>query len=149
MVELIAPHLAEAGLGTLDDAARERLARAMAGLKPRAKTIKELAEQAAFYIAPRPLALNPKAEKLLSAEARARLEALHPKLSALSSWDDENLEGAVRGFAEAEGLKLGQVAQPLRAALSGSNVSPGIFEVMVVLGREDSLDRIMDCFPNA
>ena len=149
LVDLIAPRLAEAGPGALDDAARERLLRAMAGLKPRAKTVKELAEQAAFYVASRPLALSPKAEKLLSAEARARLEALYPKLSALSSWDAESLDGAVRGFAEAEGLKLGQVAQPLRAALSGSNVSPGIFEVMVVLGRAESLARIMDRFPNA
>ena len=146
LVDLIAPRLAEAGLDTGREAARDRLARAMAGLKPRAKTIQDLAEQAAFYVAARPLALTPKAEKLLSEEARARLEALHGALAALPAWDEEGLEGAVRAFAEAESLKLGQVAQPLRAALTGSHVSPGIFEVMQVLGREEALARIMDCF---
>ena len=149
LLGLIAPYLAGAGVAALEEAARARLLRAMAGLKPRAKTVKELAEQAAFYVAPRPLPLNPKAEKLLSDEARVRLRSLHADLSALASWDEEALERAVRAFAEADGLKLGQVAQPLRAALSGSNVSPGIFEVMVVLGREESLARIRDRFPKA
>jgi len=140
----VAPRL-EALLGRpLDAAARRRLEAGMPGLKPRAKTLVDLAENARFYVAPRPLEVTPEAEKLLSDEARQRLARLAPRLRALPDWDEAVLETAVRGFAEDEGGKLGQVAQPLRAALSGSKTSPGIFEIMVVLGREETLGRIAD-----
>ncbi len=140
LVELISPRLgAEVGVE-----GRARLLRALVGLKPRAKTLKDLAEQAAFYLAPRPIPLSPKAEKILSDEARARLGRLLGALRAIPSWEEGVVESAVRGFAEAEDIKLGAVAQPLRAALSGADVSPGIFEVMAVLGREESLGRIAD-----
>jgi len=140
----VAPRL-EALLGRpLDAAARRRLEAGMPGLKPRAKTLVDLAENARFYVAPRPLEVTPEAEKLLSDEARQRLARLAPRLRALPDWDEAVLEAAVRGFAEDEGGKLGQVAQPLRAALSGSKTSPGIFEIMVVLGREETLERIAD-----
>ena len=140
----VAPRL-EALLGRpLDAAARRRLEAGMPGLKPRAKTLVDLAENARFYVAPRPLEVTPEAEKLLSDEARQRLARLAPRLRALPDWDEAVLEAAVRGFAEDEGGKLGQVAQPLRAALSGSKTSPGIFEIMVVLGREETLGRIAD-----
>ena len=99
----------------------------LAGLKPRAKTIVELAEIAAFYIANRPLTPNDKAAKLLTPEARQRLAQLRACLDALTDWSEEALEAAVRDFAEQEEVKLGQVAQPLRAALTGSNASPGLF----------------------
>ncbi len=128
----------------LDDEARERLRRAMPGLKPRAKTINELAENGAFYVASRPLELSDKAAKLLPDEGRARLGRLLPKLERLDDWSETALEAQVRAFAEAEDCKLGQIAQPLRAALSGSHASPGIFEVMAVLGRSESLARIAD-----
>ena len=115
-----------------------------ASLKARAKTLNELADNAAFYAAERPLSLNDKAAKLLSGEAPRILAGLMPELSAQEDWSDSALEAVVRGYAERQGVKLGQVAQPLRAALTGSNTSPGIFEVMTVLGREESLGRIGD-----
>ncbi|MEX2632311.1 MAG: glutamate--tRNA ligase [Tistlia sp.] len=124
--------------------ARERLAAGMAGMKARAKTLKELAELGAFYAAERPLALNDKAGKLLDADARALLGRLRPRLAALGDWSAEAIEAEVRAFAEAEAVKLGAVAQPLRAALTGSNVSPPIFECAAILGREESLGRLDD-----
>ena len=129
---------------TLDAAALARLEKGLAGLKPRAKTLEELAENAAFYVAERPLALTDKAAKLMTPEAADRLARLLPSLEAADDWRDEMLEQAVRDFAETEGLKLGQVAQPLRAAMTGSTVSPGIFEVMAALGRDECLGRIAD-----
>ncbi len=131
--ELLAPDLPEA--------VRTRLIRAMPLLTPRAKTMVELAESAAFLLR-RPDALTAKAAKILGPDARALLQRLLPALEALNVWEETALDAAVRGFAEAEAVKLGSVAQPLRAALTGSHASPGIFEVMALLGREESLDRI-------
>src|SRR3546814_4310327 len=88
--------------------------------------------------------MNPRAEKILTPEARQRLGRLQGALERLPAWTEAALDAAVRDFAEAEGCKLGDVAQPLRAALSGSNTSPGIFEVMAILGREESLGRPAD-----
>ncbi|HEX3882542.1 MAG TPA: glutamate--tRNA ligase [Stellaceae bacterium] len=127
---------------------RLRLLRGMPGLKPRAKTIAELAEKAAFYVAPRPLAPAPDAAKLLIAEARTLLAGLAASLAA-ADWSHETLEAALRDFATAKGLKLGAVAQPLRAALTGSTASPGIFEVMEVLGRDECLGRLADAAQGA
>jgi len=122
---------------------REQLMMLMPGLKERAKTLVELGHSAAFLFAARPVALNEKAEKLLDEEARARLARLLPKLEA-ANWRAEALEETVRAFSEAEEVKLGKVAQPLRAALTGSNSSPGIFDVMLALGRDEALGRIAD-----
>jgi glutamyl-tRNA synthetase len=125
---------------------RERLLKAMAGLKPRAKTIVELAEKARFYVMPRPIAPQGDAATMLTPEARERLGALAVDLGLLadSEWRGTTLDERLREFAGAHGVKLGAVAQPLRAALTGSLASPGIFEVMEVLGRDESLARIED-----
>jgi glutamyl-tRNA synthetase len=125
---------------------RERLLRAMAGLKPRAKTLIELAEKARFYVMPRPIAPNGEAAKMLTGEVRERLGALAADLGRLADadWQGAILDERLREFAGAQGVKLGAVAQPLRAALTGSLASPGIFEVMEVLGRQESLGRIKD-----
>jgi glutamyl-tRNA synthetase len=144
LLDLIRPRLEARSGQRLDGAARDRLARGMAGLKARAKTLEELAENAAFYVAERPLPLTPKAAKLLADEAPDVLGRLLERLQDQADWSEAALEARVRDFAEAEGLKLGQVAQPLRAALTGSGASPGIFEVMTVLGRAESLARIGD-----
>ncbi|RDD62124.1 glutamate--tRNA ligase [Ferruginivarius sediminum] len=120
---------------------RGRLLRGMDGLKQRAKTLVELAENAEFYVA-RPQALTPKAAKQLDDDARGRLARLQVRLDGLDDWSETAIEEAVRRFAEDEDLKLGKVAQPLRAALTGSTVSPGIFEVMAVLGRTETLARL-------
>jgi len=144
LVEEVVPRL-EKQLGRpLSDTARRHLQQGMDGLKARAKNLVELAENSLFYVVDRPLAMNAKAEKILTPEARRRLAGLQAALAALPEWNEAAIEEAVRVFAESENCKLGDAAQPLRAALTGSNVSPGIFEVMAVLGREESLARIAD-----
>ena len=123
---------------------REKLVAAMPGLKERAKTLIELLDSAYYLTAERPLVPDEKAAALLTDEARARLAAILPVLEALPEWSATATEAAVRLFAETEGLKLGQVAQPLRAALTGRTTSPPLFDVMAVLGREESLARLAD-----
>lgn len=123
---------------------RDLLQRAMPVLKVRAADINELAANAAFFFKSRPLPMDDGATALLTPEARAILSQLHAKLDALAAWDTETIEAAVREVAEAAGLKLGAAAQPLRAALTGSRTSPGIFDVLALLGRAESLGRIED-----
>ncbi len=146
LVALVAERLEREFGRALSQIQRERLLKAMPGLKPRAKTIVELADKARFYIAPRPIPLAADAAKALTPEARKRLHALGTALTPLGEkeWTAPVLEAELRRFAEGGGLKLGAIAQPLRAALTGSLASPGIFEVMEVLGREESLARIED-----
>ena len=143
LAAMVAERLSAAGF-EIDEAARARLEAGMPGLKPRAKTIVELAEISRFYVAPRPIALNPQAAKLLDDGGRQRLAELAPELEAVEPWTPAAIEAAVRGHAERRGVGLGQLAQPLRAALTGSNASPGIFEVMATLGRGEVLARIAD-----
>jgi glutamyl-tRNA synthetase len=121
-----------------------KLERALPGLKERAKTLVELLDNAAYLFDERPLKLDAQAEKLLDADARRVLAGLIPQLEAAKPWSPETLEAAVRGYAEEAQLKLGKVAQPLRAALTGRATSPGIFDVLDVLGREESLARLRD-----
>ena len=120
------------------------LAKAMPVLTPRAKDLNELAEGAAFLFKSVPLDMDEKAASLLNEEARNVLAHVHTALSALADWTEDATEQAVREVAEALGVKLGQVAQPLRAALTGRATSPGIFDVLVLLGREESLARLAD-----
>ncbi|WP_112664133.1 glutamate--tRNA ligase [Microvirga flavescens] len=122
---------------------REKLVAAMPGLKERAKTLIELLDSAYYLYAPRPLQLDEKAGVLLK-DGRERLQGIVEKLAGLNDWTAEGVEGVVRQHAEATGVKLGQVAQPLRAALTGRATSPGLFDVMVVLGREETLERLRD-----
>jgi glutamyl-tRNA synthetase len=143
LIDLIAPRLTEMTGATLNDGERQRLERGLAGLKPRAQTLIELAEKAAFYVRPRPLAPTEKAANQL-AKGQAHLYALAELLPGTDPWQAEALETAVRGYVESAGAKLGDVAQPLRAALTGSTESPGLFEVLEVLGRDESLARIAD-----
>ncbi len=122
----------------------QKLERAMPGLKERAKTLVELLDSASFLFAKRPLTMDEQAAKLLDAAGREMLAALLPRLEDVSPWTLEALEASVRSFADETGRKLGKVAQPLRAALTGRSTSPGIFEVLGVLGRDESLARIRD-----
>jgi len=133
------------GLGqALSGDVRARLVMAMPGLKERAKTLVELLDSAAYLYSPRPLALEDKAAALLDGEARKRLGLLIGSFEAIGEWTVETTEAAVRAFADAHGLKLGQVAQPLRAALTGKSTSPGLFDVLAVLGRDESILRLRD-----
>jgi glutamyl-tRNA synthetase len=131
----------------LDEAEKARLQSAMAGLKERAKTLVELAENALFYFKKRPLDLDEKAENLLAGDAGAMIAALGTTLADQTAWEAEGLEATVRAFADEQELKLGKVAQPLRAALTGRATSPGIFDVLETLGREESLARLGDVAP--
>ncbi|HEX4192193.1 MAG TPA: glutamate--tRNA ligase [Stellaceae bacterium] len=142
LVALAAPFIEKNLSRALNDSERDRLIAAMPGLKPRAKTLVELASAAHFYVAPRPIPVDDKAKAQL-APAKALIGALSQALAS-ADWETAALEAAVRSFAETQGLKLGQVAQPLRAALTGSTASPPIFEVMAVLGRTESLARLAD-----
>jgi glutamyl-tRNA synthetase len=121
-----------------------KLERALPGLKERAKTLVELLDNADYLFVKRPLTLDAQAEKLLDEAGRKVLAALLPRLESVESWTPETLDAAVRAYAEEAGLKLGKVAQPLRAALTGRTTSPGIFDVLDVLGRDESLGRIRD-----
>ncbi|HEX3673812.1 MAG TPA: glutamate--tRNA ligase [Rhizomicrobium sp.] len=126
---------------TLDAKAQSRLVAAMPGLKERAKTIVELTTAAEFLYSDGPRTLEPEAEKILTSEARQTLAALTTALEE-TDWSAPALEEAARAFADAKGLKLGQAAQPLRAALTGRGTSPPVFQVLSVLGREESLVRL-------
>jgi glutamyl-tRNA synthetase len=128
----------------LDADLRAKFVSAMPGLKERAKTLIELLESAYYLYAQRPLSIEPKAEALLADGGRDRIAGLLPHLAALPEWTTAATESAVRRFGEENGLKLGQVAQPLRAALTGRATSPGLFDVMSVLGRDECLARLRD-----
>jgi len=128
----------------LPAAKRAQLRHAMPGLKDRAKTLTELEELAYYILADRPLTFDHKAGKLLGEEARALLSRLTVHLRTASEFDRDATDASIREFAESEGLKLGKVAQPLRAALTGRAVSPGVFEVMETLGQAETLARLED-----
>jgi glutamyl-tRNA synthetase len=127
----------------LDDKLLAQLQKAMPGLKERAKTLVELLDGARFLFAARPLEMDAKALEILS-KGREHLPELIACLEAVSDWSAAAAEAAVRAYAEETGTKLGQVAQPLRAALTGRGTSPGIFDVLEVLGRDESLSRLRD-----
>jgi glutamyl-tRNA synthetase len=122
----------------------DKLAAALPSLKGRAKTLQELVGGAGYLIAVRPLKPDDKAAKALDADGRASNGAVLPLLSGATDWNAASLEGLIRSYAEQHGLKLGKVAQPLRAALTGSTVSPPVFDVMAALGKEEALARIRD-----
>lgn len=133
-------------LGLTGDAeAKRRITDGMTGLKERAKTIVELSDNASFY-ARRPVypLTIPKAAKLLNSEGLERLRAVRDRLANAGNWQAEALEDDLRKLSESLEVGLGKLAQPLRAALSGSNASPSLFEVMVIFGQEETLVRIDD-----
>ncbi|WP_265529954.1 glutamate--tRNA ligase [Sphingomicrobium marinum] len=139
LAQLVAPKL-----GELEDDQMALLERAMPELKARANDLHQLAEGAEFLFKTRPLQMSEKAAAILDAEARDNLVLAHAGLEKLDEWSLEGVENVIREVAEAAELKLGKLAQPLRAALTGSNTSPGIFDVLVLLGRDESLARIAD-----
>ena len=130
--------------GNLAEHARDRLRSGMSGLKERAKNITELAEISQFYASNRPLKISGKAQKILDDDALSILKTARSELNDLTDWSSETVENTARAIAEADDLKFGKIAQPLRAALSGSTASPGIFEVMVVLGQDETVARLDD-----
>jgi glutamyl-tRNA synthetase len=138
LADLIAPRLG------LHNAQQALLVKAMPELKSRAHTLNELTDGARFLFAERPIQIDESASALLTNEGRALLASAHDALVALANWDAPSLEAAIREVAEGNGVKLGKLAQPLRAALTGRTTSPGIFDVLALLGREEGLARIAD-----
>jgi glutamyl-tRNA synthetase len=146
----IAAPMIEAKIGrVLGGAEQATLLAAMPGIKARAKSTQALAEGALFLFEPRPLRLDEGAKALLEGGAASLLESVSRALEGSPHWDEAALENAVKRVAEDAGLGLGKVAQPLRAALTGRTTSPGIFDVLLLLGREESLARIGDAMANA
>jgi glutamyl-tRNA synthetase len=145
-LEQLLPHIAGGQdlAGQMTPALRAKLTAAMPGLKERVKTLVELFDATRFLWANRPIEPNDQAKTLLTAEAKDMIAALLPELEAVTDWTAATVEAVVRPYAERAGLKLGAVAQPLRAALTGRTTSPPIFDVLAVLGREESLARLRD-----
>jgi len=143
LVALLTPRLEQALGRPLSQIELRRLQEAMPELKLRPRTLVELTANACFLVMTRPIRPDEKASKLLTPDARRLLADLAERLRG-ADWLPERLEDEVRAFADRKGIKLGSAAQPLRAALTGSLASPGIFVVMKVLGREESLGRIAD-----
>jgi glutamyl-tRNA synthetase len=148
-LEAVLPHIAHGKelAAKLNPELKAKLLAAMPGLKERAKTLIELLDGAGFLLSGRPIALEDKAAALLTPEARALLSEIAGELEGVEPWTAERAEQALRTFAERKGAKLGSVAQPLRAALTGRVTSPGIFDVLAVLGKSESLARMRDQLP--
>jgi len=145
-IEGLLPHIAggQELASKMTPALHGKLLMAMPGLKERAKTLVELFDATRFLWASRPLDLNDQAKVLLTPEAKTVTAALLPELAAVTEWTPATIETVVRGYAERAGFKLGAVAQPLRAALTGRTTSPPIFDVLAVLGKDESLGRLRD-----
>ena len=145
-IERLLPHIAGGAelKAKMTPELRSRLLAAMPGLKERAKTLVELIDSAGFLFADRPIALDDKAKAVMTDEARALIKAVLPELQAVEPWHAAAAEQTVRTFAERAGVKLGAIAQPLRTALTGRVTSPGIFDVLTVLGKTESLARLRD-----
>jgi len=145
-LEDLLPHIAggEILADCMTPAQRAKLTAAMPGLKERAKTLVDLFEASRFIWMDRPIEINDQARAVLTPQAKASIGALLPELQAVGDWSVGTVETVVRGFVERSGAKLGTVAQPLRAALTGRTTSPPIFDVLAVLGRDESLARLSD-----
>ena len=130
--------------GMLAEGAAARVKKGMNSLKERANNLVELTDNAKFYSISCPLSLNEKAAQILDTEAREHISNMRAQLADVDDWTEETVQNTAKSYAEACLLKLGKVAQPLRAALTGSSVSPSVFEVMAVLGRDETLARLDD-----
>jgi glutamyl-tRNA synthetase len=149
-IEQLLPHIADgpALVAKLTPELRNRLIAGMPGLKERAKTLIDLIDGARYLFTDRPLVLDEKAMAMLPHEARKLLGEISEELSRVEPWSATATEQVVRTFAERKSLKLGAVAQPLRAALTGRTTSPPVFDVLGVLGKNESLARLRDqAFP--
>ncbi|MBV1864739.1 MAG: glutamate--tRNA ligase [Rhodobacteraceae bacterium] len=143
LVSAIETYLASTNQVPLTDTQRENLLKAMPVLKDRSKKLPDILEKAHFVLSNRPFTPNEAAEKLLDSVSRSILFRL-TKLLQDASWSHEGLEACLHDFAQAEDLKLGKIAQPLRAALTGRTVSPSVFEMMVLLGKQETIGRLQD-----
>ena len=144
LIDLVTPRVSQLLERELTADDRAMLLRSMSELKVRARDLNELAASSLFYLRTRPIEMDERARKLLEPPAPGLLRAARDALASVTDWQPAPMEDAVRGVAEAAGVGLGKVAQPLRAALTGSSTSPGVFDVLTHLGRDESLGRIDD-----
>ena len=144
LLPLVLPLLEAKVGGKLDPIVAERVTRGLNGVKQRSRTLVEVVDSLVFYTrSGAQVPVDDKARSQLTPEAKALLVKLAAALDAeAANWSEQQLEGAIRRFAEAQGVKLGQVAQPLRVALTGSTISPGIFEVLAILGPAEARARL-------
>jgi len=143
LVDLLLPRLTGEPEGAIDEIVRARLLAGIGGLTERAKNLNELADMARFYAyAPTYPLENAKAAKLLDSAGLGHLAAFSDAMGSLENWTQETLEQAARDYCAAQDIGLGKIAQPLRAALTGSNASPGIFEILQILGRKEAIARL-------
>ncbi len=144
-IEAVLPELGSTlAPATFNQAEHAQVLALLPDLKPRAQTLREVVDGAACLFIKRPITLDDKAAKLIDADAKELIAALVTRFTSVATWDAGTIEAEVRAHAEATGLKLGKLAQPLRAALTGTSVSPPIFKVMDVLGRDETLARLKD-----
>ena len=144
LIQLAKPRLEVLTGRSLGDIEIKRLEKGMNSLKSRVETIQQLADLSLFYCAERPITLSEKGKKILNAEALSNISQLIKFLSALDNWSEEEIEKSLKVFVNKKQIKLGHIAQPIRVALTGTNVSPGIFEVAAILGKTEVLDRLTD-----
>ncbi len=140
LVELISPIIEKITEEKIDELGYSRLKSSMDELKERAKTINELAENAAFYIK-RPV-FTEQALKIINDGGGEVVSKLIPTLESIVDWQTETIKESVKSFAKDNELKLGKIAQPLRASLTGSTISPGIFDILYILGKEETIERL-------
>lgn len=145
LLDEVTAYIASQNGSPLTDAQQRLFLQAMSGLKERAKVIPDIIEMAHFFLGSRPFDPDENAARILDGETRYMLERLTSRLRNVN-WETEFLEAELRDFAQSEDLKLGKVAQPLRAALTGRTVSPSVFDVMAIIGRDEGLARLEDCF---
>ena len=144
LLPMVLPRIASKVGGQIDAVGMQRIERGMGGVKQRSRTLIELADNLVFYARDgAPALADDKARAVLAADARSLLGRLADSLGSENDWSEKAMEDAIRRFAEAQGVKLGQVAQPLRVALTGSTASPGIFEVLSVLGPVETKQRLL------
>jgi glutamyl-tRNA synthetase len=144
LLSLIQPLVEKQLDRSLDINEKNRIIKGMEGLKQRAKTTLELADSALIYASRSPLPLDDKAKDILTSEAKNYLLKIIPVVESLQKWEESSMEAELRAYADQHAIKFGLIAQPLRAALTGKGVSPGIFDVMMVLGKEESLKRLYE-----
>src|SRR6185369_13550711 len=144
LLPLVLPRIEQKIGRAVDAVGLQRMKRGMDGVKQRSRTLVELADNLVFYARHgAPEIADDKARAQLTSDAKTLLGKLATALDAENDWSEPAMESAIRRFAEGQGVKLGQVAQPLRVALSGSTVSPGIFEVLAVLGPAETKQRLL------
>lgn len=141
--QLLLAHIDAQKRWAMSDTARARVQKAVSVLKNRAKTLDDLADQARFLILTRPLALDAKGQALV-ADAKERLRRLHNRLISESDWENSALSSTLKAFVTEEGVGMGQVGPPLRAALTGGAPSPDIGQTLELLGRDEALARLAD-----